>query len=352
MERYIDVLLLWILCVGLFVTDHIGDFDLCIILLAFSLTCFFVSYEIKWVHIGIGSVFLVTSFLIPETAVFLPLFVYNYFYSEHYVLLFFSILSAFNLIINQGVHLWIIIALIGIACMMAWRVKGLQQANKALRKFRDEAVEHELALESTNQKLMESQNAEVYTATLKERNRIAREIHDNVGHSLSSSILQVGALIAICKDEHMKPILKTLKVTLDSAMDNVRSSVHDLHDDSIDLENALKDMLIDFTFCETKLSYSASKNILANVKYCFIAVVKEALHNVVRHSNATLVKVTIKEHPAFYQLLIEDNGRIKSSNKPAGIGLTNMKDRVVALNGIIRITNEQGFRIFISVPKA
>lgn len=49
--------------------------------------------------------------------------------------------------------------------------------------------------------MQRNQDYEIYLATLKERNRIAREIHDNVGHMLTRSILQLGALSVINKDE-------------------------------------------------------------------------------------------------------------------------------------------------------
>ena len=56
-------------------------------------------------------------------------------------------------------------------------------------------------LQEKNKNLMEKQDYEIYLATLRERNRIAREIHDNVGHMPSRSILQMGALITIHKEE-------------------------------------------------------------------------------------------------------------------------------------------------------
>lgn len=49
-----------------------------------------------------------------------------------------------------------------------------------------------MLMEQMNHQLIEKQNAQIYNATLKERNRIAREIHDNVGHMVTRSILQVG----------------------------------------------------------------------------------------------------------------------------------------------------------------
>ena len=62
---------------------------------------------------------------------------------------------------------------------------------------------------------------DIHAATLKERNRIAREIHDHVGHMLSRSILQLGAILAINKDEKLDIPLRGLKDSLDTAMNNI-----------------------------------------------------------------------------------------------------------------------------------
>ena len=94
----------------------------------------------------------------------------------------------------------------------------------------------------------------------------------------------------------------------------------------------------------------------------FYQHVKEALSNVARHSNATLVQITMREHPALYQLCIEDNGTLEEglslseNNREAlfssrGIGLSNMNDRLKILNGNLQITIQKGFRLFITIPK-
>lgn len=91
-----------------------------------------------------------------------------------------------------------------------------------------------------NKALAEKQNSEIYAATLRERNRIAREIHDNVGHVLSRTILLTGAARAINKDQNLDSLLKGLDNSLNSAMDSIRSSVHDLHDDAVNLQETIK----------------------------------------------------------------------------------------------------------------
>ena len=82
-----------------------------------------------------------------------------------------------------------------------------------------------------------------------------------------------------------------------------------------------------------------------------IAIVKEAMANIVKHSNATQVSVMMREHPAFYQLAIEDNGDVSNKNSNPGIGLNNMKERVEALDGTINFNTEQGFKIMVFLKK-
>ena len=197
--------------------------------------------------------------------------------------------------------------------------------------------------------LAEKQDYEIYAATLKERNRIAREIHDNVGHLLSRSILITGAAKAINASDALSPVLDDLDHSLNQAMTSIRTSVHDLHDESLNLKEAAESLTSDFTFCPVTLNYDMGLKFRGKSNDCFISIVKEALSNVARHSNATLVQITMREHPALYQLCIEDNGTLEEglslseNNREAlfssrGIGLSNMNDRLKILNGNLQIT--------------
>ena len=207
-------------------------------------------------------------------------------------------------------------------------------------------------LAQKNKALLEKQDYEIYNATLRERNRIAREIHDNVGHVLSRSILMVAAAKTINKETGTASLLEKLEESLNSAMNSIRNSVHDLHDEAVNLEEVEKSLVSEFTFCQADLTYDMSRVVPREVKYCFISITKEALANVIRHSNATKVSVIVREHPALYQLCIRDNGTAEGfGQRQEGIGIANMKERVNALNGTIQITAKNGFRIFITIPK-
>lgn len=216
---------------------------------------------------------------------------------------------------------------------------------------RDDSRELNLLLKEKNQMLLKNQDNEIYTATLKERNRIAREIHDHVGHMLSCSILMTGAAKTINADPAVGQTLNQLEDTLHAAMDNIRRSVHDLHDESVDLKDALERLCASCSFCPVKLSYDMERFVPAEIKYCLIAIVKEGLHNIARHSDARQAWVSLQEHPGLYQLSVRDNGTRKEASPTPGMGLANIRDRVHSLGGSMQIYREDGFRLFIAIPK-
>lgn len=297
---------------------------------------------------------------LPEFAPFVALTlyagIYKYLEDRRYLV----ILSIFSVVptIYSGIVVPDASALIWalmlfLAFYMAWKSHVLKKQNEEMKHIRDDAAEHNAMLAEKNKYLTTNQEKEIHIATLSERNRIAREIHDNVGHLLSRSILQLGAIMAIHKNEPVSGQLEPLKETLDNAMNNIRESVHDLHKESFDIKDAAKRLLEECKDYETSLDCDISMDADKEIKYAFLTILKEALTNVQKHSNATRVKVVLNELEEYYQMMVEDNGtgQVNVYNPAGGIGLRNMEERVRALGGIITFSGEQGFRIFISVPK-
>lgn len=241
-----------------------------------------------------------------------------------------------------------------IAGLIQYQTRRYDLLDEKFRRIRDDSMEKNLLLREKNQSLLEKQDYEVYTATLRERNRIAREIHDNVGHMLTRSILVVGAMKAVHGEGNLKDSLCQLEDTLNMAMTSVRESVHDLHDEAINLKEALEGLVGEFTFCQAGLEYDMGYDVPREIRYGFIAIVKEGLNNVMRHSNATIVRVVAREHPGLYQLIIEDNGTVDPARRQeadSGIGIRNMKERVDVFGGNFKIRMQGGWRIYITVPK-
>lgn len=282
----------------------------------------------------------------------IPLMLYDALWEKKWWL----VLPAAAVLINIGdmriMQIVMTLAAIAVTVIIYHRVSGLEQTVTKLTLLRDEIAGKNRQLGEQNLRLAQAQDNEINLATLKERNRIAREIHDNVGHMLTRSLLQSGALIVINKDEQLREPLESLKSTLDSAVTSIRESVHDLHDDSIDLKKVIEDSIssVDSRFT-VMLDCDVSEYMAGNVKLCMIGVVKEGLSNAVKHSTGDKISIIVREHPAFYQLMLEDNGSC-SEIKESGIGLKNMRDRVEALKGRISFTpSAEGFKIFVSIPK-
>lgn len=242
-------------------------------------------------------------------------------------------------------------------CIFAMFSRHMFDENEELKQSyirqRDDSKEMADMLSDQNQNLLIRQEQEMRIAILDERNRIAREIHDHVGHLLSSSLLQLGAIQAIQKDPALTLPLQNLKDTLSQGMDNVRSSVHDLHDDAIDLHITLQKLLADFTFCKTSLEYDVLHPLRQSMVYHILAIVKESLSNTAKHSNASSYHIILREQPAFYQLILQDNGTQTTTLDilQKGMGLSNMKERVEAMHGYLNISQQAGFQIYITLPK-
>ena len=327
--------------------------------------------------------FVAAGIVFKEMWMFLPVVLYNMlcFYSPVYIGVGGIIVACEAPAFREYYGLekeMLIVAGLAAAVLLYGRTRRLNELEQKYKRARDDSRELTLMLEKKNQDLLEKQDTEVYLATLKERNRIAREIHDNVGHMLSRSILMVGALKTVNQAENLKVPMEQLDQTLNEAMTNVRQSVHDLHDESVNLKEVMESLAEEFRFCPVQLTYDMGYDIPKEIKYSFIAITKEALNNVMRHSNANEVKILAREHPGLYQLIIEDNGTLDERIRPngdreeyaekesagktgndwktentesSGIGIENMKKRVRMLGGTMQIQKETGFRIFITVPK-
>lgn len=245
----------------------------------------------------------------------------------------------------------LILLIFSLSILLSIRRNRTEQQTSHFIDMRDTSEENKQYLQKKNKELLEKQDYEVHMATLHERNRIAREIHDNVGHMLSRSILQVGALLVTNKNETEHKALIDLRDTLNTAMTSIRESVHDLHDESIDLDSEIKQLLEHFTLCPVQYTYQIHSELSRKIKYSLLAIIKEALSNILNHSNATDVTLYLQEHPGLYQLLIHDNGTNISISSEGGIGLNNISDRVTGMNGTLNIDKTNGYRIFISIPK-
>lgn len=247
------------------------------------------------------------------------------------------------------------------ATLLSLRTAQLEHEQRRMRRIRDELQERTLALEARNRDLADRQDYEVELATLAERARIAREIHDNVGHQLTRASLQAEALRVVHADEPgVAADFADVKHTVDEALQLVRTSVHALNDNAVDLSVQLERIVEGARSDggpQIELEVMA-EHAPANVANCFAAVLREALSNAMRHAHAKTITVRCMEHPSFYQLIVTDDGvgGVQASGRGAaeGMGLVSMCERVEALGGTFTAglrAGAPGWRVFATVPK-
>lgn len=247
------------------------------------------------------------------------------------------------------------------ATLLSLRTAQLEREQERMRRTRDELQERALALEARNRDLADRQDYEVELATLAERARIAREIHDNVGHQLTRASLQTEALRVVHANEAgVAADFADVKRTVDEALQLVRSSVHALNDNAANLSAQLERIVEGARSDggpQIELEVLA-EHAPANVANCFAAVLREALSNAIRHACAQTVTVRCMEHPSFYQLIVTDDGaggvQASSRGTAEGMGLGSMRERVEALGGTFTAgprAGAGGWRVFATVPK-
>ncbi len=247
------------------------------------------------------------------------------------------------------------------ATLLSLRTAQLEREQERMRRTRDELQERALALEARNRDLADRQDYEVELATLAERARIAREIHDNVGHQLTRASLQTEALRVVHANEPgVAADFADVKHTVDEALQLVRASVHALNDNAADLSVQLERIVED---ARSDVGPQIELEVLAehapaNVASCFAAVLREALSNTLRHAHAQTVTVRCMEHPSFYQLIVTDDGTGETPTggrgTAEGMGLGSMRERVEALGGTFTAgprAGAAGWRVFATVPK-
>jgi len=356
MNRMIDRLLLLLFCSMALLTKNVNEYSSVYILVAITLVAIDFYFESERVSLILFILSIIGSVFLPDAFFCLPLIIYGLFGGRYRWLSLLALIPFFVHLPDYSTWAFAMPALFLLSAYLSLSTAASEKRIRDNNALRDLNAEKQLELEQANQELMERKDFEVHAATLEERNRIARELHDSIGHVLTSALLQTGALITTCTDESMKAPLTDLKNSLSDGMNQVRSSIHDLYEESEDLYTSVQTIIRNFSFCPVKLLYNLDTVPDRPIRNTFIAVIKESLSNIARHSDATEAIVSLREHPALYQLSVRDNGSVIGSSvgdleKSRGMGLLGIEKRVENLKGNVVFRKQGGFEVFLSVPK-
>lgn len=303
-------------------------------------------FNSKGIKTLIYFIFLMLCFYDHIFIYYLPLILYNM-YFDFSVYAFLVII----LIFNEFSLLNLFVSLLSIYFSIT--SKKFEEFLKTNQIVRDELKEDTIYLKKYNKQLKIDREKNIHIAILTERNRIARELHDSIGHAISSSILQVEALKVI-SNENVLDSLNLLQSTLDNGMDDIRKSIHNLYNESLDLESRIQALFSEIPTIDSTLIYTLGKGLPYDLKFDILSIIKEAITNCVKHSNATELKIHLLNQPKFYSIIIKDNGSKFNKNNTLsnkGIGLLSMEEIASKYKGILNYSFNNGFKIHITLMK-
>jgi len=196
---------------------------------------------------------------------------------------------------------------------------------------------------------------------LEERNRIAREIHDSVGHALTAQTIQLESALLFCHSDANKT-QKYIEVSRELAIDalnEIRKSISTLRAELlqgkslVETINLLIENFYKITNIRANLSVNLRQSLDTDVNIAIYRIVQEALTNISKHSNATTVDIILEKQIESIRLRVEDNGQgFNTEQNTTGFGLQGINERVRALGGrfLINSTLGTGCKIIVDIP--
>lgn len=191
---------------------------------------------------------------------------------------------------------------------------------------------------------------------MEERNRLSHELHDTVGHALTSLIVGVESLRSSVPDSQTERIDSLVSIAQQS-LDGIRKHLHQLSHTllSHSLSESLRQLIEEF-MKSTGVTISfrvigSETPVMQKINFCLNRCLQESLTNAVRHGRASAITVQLHFDSQQLRLQIEDNG-IGMEEVPFGFGLGGMKERLDLLHGTLSVHSGsgQGTVVICAIP--
>ncbi len=228
-----------------------------------------------------------------------------------------------------------------LAAFAIWRILGLEAEEAA----------HFREIQQLSARLVEAQEDE--------RRSISRELHDEVGQSLTGVLVEMANLSTSIRAGD----LPAVKAKADEVKKLVESSIGVVRNMALLLRPSMLDDLglvpaLEWQAREVSrrsglwvkvLAENVSEHLPEEHKTCVFRVVQEALHNCVRHAGARNVTVTVKEEPERLSLTVRDDGKGFDASHEKGMGLLGIEERVSHLDGTFAVESQPGHGALLRV---
>ena len=227
------------------------------------------------------------------------------------------------------------------------------------RRLRESNQRAELLLAELEQ----TRAAQARAAVLAERQRLAREMHDVLAHSLSGLVLNLEGARLLASQGDAAPqvadVIDRAHRLARTGLEEARRAIGLLRDDALPGPERLADLAAEFegdsgVACELAVTGDSDRDLGTDGRLTFYRVAQEALTNVRKHARADLVEIRLAYEASGTRLTIEDFGRGGARQVPAdgaGYGLSGMRERAELLGGTLTAgPTGGGFVVELSVP--
>ena len=244
-----------------------------------------------------------------------------------------------------------------ILCILADYIKEEKIRKQEAQELYDKLRVTDEKLKKANEDLKSYANSIEELTLLRERNRISREIHDSVGHSLATMIIQLGAIEKVggSNGAAAAAMARNLGDFAKNSLQEVRAAVRALKPREFEEYEgilAIEELVKNFqklTGVEVRLTFTKEKwRLNSDQSFVIYRVVQEFLSNAVRHGKATKVNVFMNFTKGSLIITMQDNG-MGADDIVKGVGLTSISERVRELKGDVSYSSKKGEGFFLKV---
>ncbi|MDM5236938.1 sensor histidine kinase [Bacillus cereus] len=187
-----------------------------------------------------------------------------------------------------------------------------------------------------------------------ERQRIARDLHDTLGHTLSLITLksQLVEKLIVKNPERASMEAKEITQTSRTALKQLRELISDMRMITVEEELEQIKAILQAANIELEVKQEASSSALSPIEQNIVGMcLREAVTNVVKHSQATRCTVSVLESQGELILIVEDNGIGLADQNHDGNGIRGMKERIALIDGFVELdTINPGTLLTVKVP--
>lgn len=290
------------------------------------------------------------SFIYPVFSLLLGIIVFDIFYNKYkYYFIVFSILPLYLIVKEVNITLLCLYLLSAMSGYILGEKR--KQANHYLE-ILDNERRLRYELEAVKQQLINNNKDIERLTEIKERNRIARDIHDNIGHDITGVLFQLQAAHKLYNKDSEKAnnILSLCIDKLSNSLEMIRDTVHNIKPAIEVNKQMFNDLVEKFIYCPIDFKLEGDVNsVSSQIIDVLYLNMKESLTNATKYSGATKITIAIEIQKNYVRFFYQDNGN-GCGEIVEGLGISGMKERVKNVNGNINITSEKGFSIVCVIP--